>query len=204
MTTHITPKAALASASTRKPLGSSPMCGCRSTSILGPSGGDVRYRKRSLKPSRMMRHTEPSKWEQPWPRCAIDAAEALASFIDSPALIALGFDPSKALLDSAGQPRIANLAVHVGSHRRESVTVGECLAAGNRQQTRLCRMQFFTGWRPRALIGIVPLFVLNWMSGPGLRDAVGISLQNPKISPPGRKFRVSQSVSNVGEQGVGF
>jgi hypothetical protein len=64
-------------------------------------------------------------------------------------------------------------------------------------------MQFFTGggagvdWN-RSIMRF------QLMSGPGLRDAVGIRLQNPKISPPGRKFRVSQSVSNVGEQGVGF
>jgi hypothetical protein len=45
-------------------------------------------------------------------------------------------------------------------------------------KVRLCRMQFLTvAGEGVGSIGTVPIFFLNWMSGPGLRDAVWICLQ---------------------------
>jgi len=64
----------------------------------------------------------------------LDTAEAPASAIDSRCPDCLGVDRSKALLDSAGHPGWPIWRSMSGSHRRESVSVGECFIAPERRQ----------------------------------------------------------------------
>jgi hypothetical protein len=72
-----------------------------------------------------MSHTEPIMMESaPASMRNLDATEVLAAVIDSRCSDWLRV-PIQGTARQRGLPRIANLAVLVGSHRRESVTFGE-------------------------------------------------------------------------------